>query len=84
MVQPCASTIARQMDRPTPIPLALVDTNGSNSRSLTVLARPGPVSLTRSSAKRPTFSAATSIRRVEAFWSASTLLRIRLVSTWPI
>src|SRR3954467_15330477 len=43
---PCASTIEWEIDNPTPMPSLRVVTNGSNSRSATSGARPGPVSAT--------------------------------------
>src|SRR3954467_8801177 len=43
---PCASTIEREIDNPMPMPSLRVVTNGSNSRSATSGARPGPVSAT--------------------------------------
>src|SRR5438477_6922028 len=43
---PCASTMTRQIERPTPRPPAFVVTNGSNSCARIAGDRPGPVSAT--------------------------------------
>ena len=46
---PCASTMPRQIDKPTPMPDGFVVTNGWNSFSRTSAGRPGPLSATLTS-----------------------------------
>lgn len=50
MRPPWASTIVREIDRPTPMPCGLVVTNGWNSRAAAASSRPEPVSATLTTA----------------------------------
>src|SRR6202030_21923 len=50
---PCASTIERQIERPSPIPLAFVETNGSKSRLATSFPSPRPLPATAISKVSP-------------------------------
>src|SRR4029079_5145058 len=83
---PCASTIERLIASPSPVPLAFVITNGSNSASAISGEIPGPLSSTAMRTKPgPSGAAVTrTTRPSDRASSASTALASRLCSTASI
>ena len=79
---PWASTMDRQIDRPSPMPFGLVVTNGWNRFAATTGARPGPVSLTVTSTMSSNDAAVPMVRSRTGDWiSASMALRTRFSTT---
>ena len=79
---PCALTILRQIDKPSPMPLPLVLVNGLKRLSTTAGAIPGPVSAIETSTLSSLCSRVRiSIRRTGESCIASIALRIKLTMT---
>ncbi|MNR01013.1 hypothetical protein D3C85_1168050 [compost metagenome] len=83
MRPPCASTMERQIDRPMPMPSALVVKNALNSRSASSGAMPLPASRTVTCTWRDSASAVLtqSLRGRPAPSIACTAFISRLIST---